>query len=352
MRRTVAISILFMCTLLFLGACFSNDTSLLAVDDADLTRVLALTPIAFATPLPEVTSAPLPTNLARPTAAPPQSVTLAWRVRPDDVLSYRAALDQPTGYTQQLSVDWGALLSGTFDAQATLAQLDTFALPTDGALTGQFRPGTTGNTITLNLIADDPGTALQAEATAEPDTPAATVLLPTLLGPLDGSTTGATLLSGQVQADGAIASFYQPQTTRNVLAMLAQLPTEPVQVGSRWQVDWRCLQAAPEAQIDFAERVHQVSLREIRTDDSGERIAVIDYLLIEALAGVDGSGAFLSERCSYIARGEFRVTNGRWASLRGEYSRTSLGLSASNVIYRVGLAPQTTILQPAATPAP
>jgi hypothetical protein len=106
---------------------------------------------------------------------------------------------------------------------------------------------------------------------------------------------------------------------RNALALMFELPPEPVAVGDTWRSSVDLAGAGP----DFVEREglrrNEARLVALEPDEKGRRVAVVETVVARHQVGrmttLDRGAADASLETALLARGRFSVDEGRWLSV-------------------------------------
>ena len=149
-------------------------------------------------------------------------------------------------------------------------------------------------------------------------------------------------LQGVIDPSGTILSFYLPQRQKNLLALMFELPKEPVKPGETWDINFICLELGPGFNEDFADRVNIVRLTDVRENVQLEKIATLEYLLTEKVSGsmtnpMTKQTIPTNMTCSYIGRHEFNIDRGQWENIKGELRIDSTGFMTSRVVQNLAM---------------
>lgn len=159
------------------------------------------------------------------------------------------------------------------------------------------------------------------------------------------------LLNGEITPEGKVASFYLAQEQKNILALFFELPGKPVKVGDTWPIDLNCITLSSslfaELIIDNSEQVNQVTFTELTETPRGEQVAVLDYSIIESVEGKlipyqsfsATEPVSISIKCSFIGRGHFLISQGRWEQFSGEWSTQTSWPTTSELTQPFALTP-------------
>ncbi|MBM9606241.1 hypothetical protein [Desulfopila inferna] len=149
-------------------------------------------------------------------------------------------------------------------------------------------------------------------------------------------------LEGVIDHKGNITSFYLEQKQKNLIALMHQLPNKPVSVGDSWEINMNCLQMGVGFSADSAKKINKVVLSDIKIDNEGNKIAILDYMLTEQVHGT-ALNPMKMERsefkmsCSYIGRHQFDLKKGLWKSINGEMAILSSGVMESKLQQHISM---------------
>ena len=151
-------------------------------------------------------------------------------------------------------------------------------------------------------------------------------------------------LEGVIDSKGEVVSFYLPQSQKNLLALMYELPDHPVQIGDSWHINMYCIHMGGGFLAEKAKRINHVELKDITIDDDGNSVAVIDYTHTEIVSGtmlnpMTQKKVPTEMTCSYIGRHEFYLNKGYWKSINGEMSIQSEGVMESKTKQRMAMLP-------------
>jgi hypothetical protein len=139
------------------------------------------------------------------------------------------------------------------------------------------------------------------------------------------------MLRGSVYATGGIHSFWVKSNQKNLLSILFELPTKPVNIGDTWKLDINLIANDQNFNCDSAYKLNEVKLVDIK-NNNGETIAVIKYNIVEYVNGTFNSPGFIGGgdqktmmKFTHQAIAEFSVDKGRWLSYDGIMSLDATG---------------------------
>ena len=279
------------------------------------------------------------------------AISLDWKLADDEVVIYTTAMEQITEADTQFNFDpLDTLPAETGDNIPSLNELLTLAtlnMPQSASFVSVLEKNERGNIsveMRLGQMTFDDTNISEASDVVDGDM----LELQQTLREYREQMSGTVQLAGELHPDGSIASFYLEQRQRNLLALMFELPSVPVQVGDIWELDVNCISLGTGFIADHAEKMNRVQLTEITQNEAGEALAVIDYMVIEAVAGTMG-GAFMDEApdtsmtCSFLGRGYFLIDQGRWQQLNGEFKVTSTGVMTTSSAQHIALMPVETL---------
>lgn len=152
------------------------------------------------------------------------------------------------------------------------------------------------------------------------------------------------VLRGSVFETGGIHSFWTKGAQKNLIALLYQLPSQPVKVGDSWSLDLSLLSFDQNFECDTANKVNKVTLIEL-IESEGQTIAVLQYDISEFAKGIfnapamfgQGGSSDMTMNYSHQAIGKFSIDKGRWISYDGITEIHSKGWMSSNSKKRFSL---------------
>lgn len=123
------------------------------------------------------------------------------------------------------------------------------------------------------------------------------------------------VLRGNMYKTGGIASFWTKTQQKNLLALLFELPQEPVSVGDSWPIDISFLQMDENFVCDSSFSKNEVYLAEVIEEDN-DRIAVINYDIEQFITGSMEVGFIDSEdpsemKMTFKGQAKFSIDRGR-----------------------------------------
>jgi len=136
-------------------------------------------------------------------------------------------------------------------------------------------------------------------------------------------------LRGVLSTNGDIMSFYTKSDQKNLLAVFFQLPSHPVSIGDKWEIDLNWITTDHNFKCDSMNRVNEVELIGIKNVNN-DTIAVLKYKNYERIIG-NFNIPFANETVPtmfdmrYDAICEFSISKGRWRSYSGILSYISTG---------------------------
>ncbi|MFN3194534.1 MAG: hypothetical protein ACE364_01115 [Chlorobiota bacterium] len=152
------------------------------------------------------------------------------------------------------------------------------------------------------------------------------------------SLTKGVFLRGSLYESGDIHSFWVKSQQKNIISIFFQLPSEPVKIGDKWELDVNLINNDHNFKCDSSYKINEVMLTDIKIIDS-DTVAVLEYNIQEFVTGEFDMPSFFSKKnssketvMSLVHQGiaEFSITNGRWVSYTGIMSLNSKGFMNSN----------------------
>ena len=146
------------------------------------------------------------------------------------------------------------------------------------------------------------------------------------------------MLRGSVYETGEIHSFWLKSNQKNIIALLFQLPTKPVQIGDIWEVDVNLISNDQNFECDSAYRRNVVKLVDLKKVN-GDNIAVVKYDIVEyvkgnftmpSFSGKGGDKTATMMKFTHQAIAEFSLSKGRWISYDGIMTLVASGVMTAN----------------------
>lgn len=146
------------------------------------------------------------------------------------------------------------------------------------------------------------------------------------------------LLRGSVYETGDIHSFWLKTSQKNLLAILFQLPKQPVKIGDSWPLDVNFISNDQNFECDSSYRMNKATLIDINKV-KGETIAVLKYDILEfvngdfqypSLSGQSREPKKTRMKISHQGIAEFSVDKGRWIIYDAIMSIETTGFMKTN----------------------
>ncbi len=96
---------------------------------------------------------------------------------------------------------------------------------------------------------------------------------------------GTVQLRGEITPRGKIVSFYLEGRQKNLVAMMLELPGRPVKVGDTWPLEMNLISMGHGFVCDRAAHRNQAKLVAVTETPDGDRVATIEYLVLEGVEG-------------------------------------------------------------------
>lgn len=273
------------------------------------------------------TSPPPPRPLARTAVPPPaagpvdagppapevERFSLVWKLAQGERVAFQLRERKMGPQEAELTLDVAALAAAKPLTEALLQRLTSLPVPAEQSLL-----------VLLERPADGP---LQARLLGPGADPPKAKPVPTKRGTkrpppkAPEPSRRAELVvraRGTLESSGFVASDL-PRATRNVFAMLLELPAREVAVGDHWKVSVDLVRPEPDLVATQEDAVNDVTLRSVELDQNGERIAIVEAVVAEHIEGTrpaaEGKPGHASSSAAYVSRGEFSIDAGRWRRL-------------------------------------
>jgi len=156
------------------------------------------------------------------------------------------------------------------------------------------------------------------------------------------------MLRGSVYAKGGVHSFWVKAQQKNLIAILFELPTQPVKVGDTWSLDVNLISNDQNFSCDSSYKMNTVTLTELKKV-KGETVATLKYEIEEYVSGTfstpmfkeGGGGTPTMMRFSHLGIAEFSVDRGRWISYDAIMSLDATGVLRSRKKTKFSLMTET-----------
>jgi hypothetical protein len=148
------------------------------------------------------------------------------------------------------------------------------------------------------------------------------------------SMTKGILLRGSVYETGGIQSFWVNNSQRNLISLLFELPSKPVQIGDTWQLDINLIAIDQNFICDSSYKENKVTMIDLKKVN-GDNIATIKFNITEFVKGkyysskTSGFAAAMT-KITLQAIAEFSIAKGRWISYDGIMALESTGAIKAN----------------------
>lgn len=156
-----------------------------------------------------------------------------------------------------------------------------------------------------------------------------------LLKKMQAMSTGI-MLRGSVYESGSIHSFWVKNRQKNLIAILFELPSTPVQIGDKWSLETNLIANDHNFECDSSFKINEVTLADIK-EVNGETIAVLKYNISEYVQGnfglssfIGGSSNYTIMNFSYQGIAEFSIDSGKWITYDGILSLDASGAMNAN----------------------
>lgn len=275
----------------------------------------------------------LPVSFAWP-GQDQETVLLRWSVPAGKAIGFKASMQQGGAASStglQFDLDALTKMANTPEASKEMKEkiksfFEGFKLPKEFSMTTLLKRPPEGDISVLLIAGKLPGIQTPAPEFTE------------MLKKMEGTVQ----LRGQIDASGAITSFWLAPNQKNLLALFCELPKTPVKVGDRWSLNVNFVQMGFGFVADKANRLNQVELSGVQKEADGEVVAVLDYIIAESVEGNFQMGdqtKATTMAMSFAGRGRFSVTKGLWKSFAGRMKTKATGMMASSAEQELALEP-------------
>lgn len=248
-------------------------------------------------------------------AQPRTPVQLAWKIGKNERVSYLTVMNDIDTGSVDINFDglFNALAdstkSGLAESKSLLSELNKAFINQDFISVLSSK----GNGVIDVIVASKPKQAADDSAAT---TDAA-------MQQLFQSMTRGVVLRGSVNANGGIHSFWVKGPQKNLIALLFELPSKPVQIGDKWSLDISLIANDQNFDCDSSKKINEVTLVDLKRAGN-ETVAVLRYNILEYVKGKfyspfgkDDGGQETIMRLSHRGTAEFSVDKGRWISYDG-----------------------------------
>lgn len=154
-------------------------------------------------------------------------------------------------------------------------------------------------------------------------------------------------LRGSVYADGGVHSFWVKSAQKNLIALLFELPKQPVAVGDSWPLEVNFISNDQNFVCNESKKWGKAELVGLE-QENGETVAVIRYDFGEMVKGdfvmpglaEEGGGKPLSMNFTHHAVARFSVDRGRWIIYDGLMTLLAEGMMNSDQKTKLTLLPK------------
>jgi hypothetical protein len=264
---------------------------------------------------------------APPPAAPP--VLLRWKLPEQKPLAFELTLENVSKRPTELRLSFDALKDSQRVAEQRRAVL-SLNLPQRASMAAVLSPKPSGD-MTAKVIltrVDIP----KSKRPSRQDKQMAQELK---------KMEGRVQIRGLMTSRGFVTSDIKREQ-RNLLALMFELPSQPVAVGDTWTHSADLVKMGRGFEGE-SESINRLQLVELQKGADGRTVAVIDITLAERQAGhlavPKGPKLPSSMEMSFVGQGEFLVEEGRWKQLTGRMSTLSTGVMESESEQQFVLSP-------------
>ncbi len=123
---------------------------------------------------------------------------------------------------------------------------------------------------------------------------------------------GRTQLKGKIDISGSVTSFWLPQTQKNLISLLFELPSAAVEVGDTWSLkNISLVTLNGPYEVTESQQINTVTFQEIANVE-GTQVAIFKYEVSESVFGEFGSLKF-----EFIGTGRFDMKRNKWFDFNG-----------------------------------
>lgn len=268
--------------------------------------------------LPSVAAA----QAAAPSAPAPQRVLLRWKVPQEAPLGYEYVTQEVGPGAGKMRLDLSTLKASRVTVQQRKSVFE-IQVPTESAMVSVLSAKPSGD-LAAKVVVTRVALPKKKKKLSKQEQQLAQAMK---------KMEGTVQLRGSMTDRGFVTSDLKREH-RNLLALMFELPSQPVAVGDSWthSADLVAMGANWQGESESINRVELVSLEK---EAEGRTVAVIDFTLAERQDGKFSHYRMKKDvpagmEISYLARGEFLVEEGRWRRLAGRTSLQSTGVLEAN----------------------
>lgn len=123
---------------------------------------------------------------------------------------------------------------------------------------------------------------------------------------------GRIQLKGKIDRSGSVKSFWLPQTQKNLISLLFELPSYSVETGDTWSLkNISLVTLSGPYDVTEANQTNRVTFQEI-TNVMGTQLAVFKYQVSESVSGEFGLLKF-----EFTGTGRFDMAQNKWFDFNG-----------------------------------
>lgn len=257
-----------------------------------------------------------------------QSVTLRWKLQPNEVLAYKTVMQEvDTSKVKNFSINLGGIfeLLNKDSLNKSLSEANNFFQSLRKVV--EDMPLITRLSMKNEKVIDIEMSLDNKPSSKKNKTDSTANEMVDMIQKMSGGV----MLRGAVYADGGLESFYVKNDQRNLIALFFQLPNKPIKVGETWSIDVNFISMDQNFKCDTSFKQNKVTLVDVKNVGS-EKVAVLKYDLAEFVSGNFGNPMLTTSKESktmmamkYQAIGEFSLDQGRWTAYQGITTITSTG---------------------------
>ena len=263
-----------------------------------------------------------------------QTVDLKWKIGQNENLSYATVMSDID--TSSIEMDFSGLFKSLTDSTSSgLKESKDFFKKFNDAFKNQDYVTTLSTE--KDGVVDIVMTTRPKENTQETEIDSTNTKEAEMLKMMQSMNQGI-MLRGSVYETGDIHSFWVKSNQKNLIAILFQLPANPVKIGDKWSLDINLIANDQNFECDSAYKINEVTLTDIKKVD-GETVAVLKYNIVEYVNGDFNSPSFFGNesgkkktmmKFSHQGIAEFSIEKGRWITYDGIMSLEASGVMTAN----------------------
>lgn len=266
------------------------------------------------------------------------SYSLKWKLKPNEVLSYKAVMDEiDTVNHKDFSMEgMGKLIgvdSNNVKFEKIMRQLNKEVAHSNNMVV--YLKENKRNIIDIEMFAK-----MDSDKKMMKDTGTLGNVEKGMRAMMNKMMDGV-MLRGAIYEDGTIASFYTKNDQKNLIAFLFELPGKEIKMGDTWSISVNFLSMDQNFVCDSSYKKNNVRVINIEKKNS-DNIITLQYDLVEYIHGSFNSpfnkqSVPTTMKMTYKGMADFSIEKGRWVNYNGILSMSASGIMTSQTTKRFSL---------------